>query len=164
MTKPVISDPTLDKERPPELTAPGATPMHLITTRQDLADYLGVVNDGMCALDFETTSLRPADGKVRLVSLYNGQRGALVDFDPIPGGFRACASMFEKGQWIVFNAGFELRWFIDAGSPEVACRDVGYLRRAIMGGGQFALKQLISWDLGREMDKLSRPVTGQTRT
>jgi DNA polymerase I-like protein with 3'-5' exonuclease and polymerase domains len=127
--------------------------MHLITTRAALAEYLALVNDGMCALDFETTSLRPADGKVRLVSLYNGQHGALVDFDPIPGGFRACASMFEKGQWIVFNAGFELRWFIDAGAPEVACRDVGYLRRAIMGGGQFALKQLISWDLGREMDK-----------
>ena len=81
------------------------------------------------------------------------EHGALVDFDPIPGGFRACASMFEQGEWIVFNAGFELRWFIDAGSPDVACRDVGYLRRAIMGGGQFALKQLISWDLGREMDK-----------
>lgn len=127
--------------------------MNLITTRQDLAEYLDLVNDGMCALDFETTSLRPEDGKVRLVSLYNGQRGALVDFDPISGGFRACASMFEKGEWVVFNAGFELRWFIDAGSPDVACRDVGYLRRAIMGGGQFALKQLIAWDLGREMDK-----------
>jgi DNA polymerase-1 len=127
--------------------------MNLITTRQDLADYLVLVNDGMCALDFETTSLRPGDGKVRLVSLFNGRHGALVDFDPIPGGFRACASMFEKGQWIVFNAGFELRWFIDAGSPDVVCRDVGYLRRAIMGGGQFALKQLIAWDLGREMDK-----------
>jgi len=127
--------------------------MNLITTRQDLAEYLDLVNDGMCALDFETTSLRPEDGKVRLVSLYNGQHGALVDFDPIPGGFRACASMFEPGEWVVFNAGFELRWFIDAGSPDVACRDVGYLRRAIMGGGQFALKQLIAWDLGREMDK-----------
>ena len=127
--------------------------MNLITTRQDLAAYLALVNDGMCALDFETTSLRPADGRVRLVSLYNGQHGALVDFDPIPGGFRACAAMFEKGEWIVFNSGFELRWFIDAGSPDVACRDVGYLRRAIMGGGQFALKQLIAWDLGREMDK-----------
>ena len=127
--------------------------MNLITTRQDLAEYLDLVNDGMCALDFETTSLRPEDGKVRLVSLYNGQHGALVDFDPIPGGFRACASMFEPGEWVVFNAGFELRWFIDAGSPDVACRDVGYLRRAIIGGGQFALKQLIAWDLGREMDK-----------
>jgi DNA polymerase I len=127
--------------------------MNFITTRRDLAAYLALVNGGACALDFETTSLRPADGKVRLVSLYNGQHGALVDFDPIPGGFRACASMFETGQWVVFNAGFELRWFIDAGSPDVACRDVGYLRRAIMGGGQYALKQLISWDLGREMDK-----------
>lgn len=127
--------------------------MDTITTREDLADFLSLVSVGLCALDFETTSLRPADGKVRLVSLYNGKHGALVDFDPIPGGFRACASMFEKGKWIVFNAGFELRWFIDAGSPEVACRDVGYLRRAILGGGQFALKQLIAWDLDREMDK-----------
>ena len=127
--------------------------MNLITTRQDLADYLDLVNDGMCALDFETTSLRPEDGKVRLVSLYNGQHGALVDFDPIPGGFRACASMFEKGEWIVFNSGFELRWFIDAGSPDVVCRDIAYLRCAILGGGRYRLKQLIAWDLGREMDK-----------
>ena len=127
--------------------------MNLITTKTALADYLSLVNDGMCALDFETTSLRPEDGKVRLVSLYNGAHGALVDFDPIPGGFAACASMFQRGEWIVFNAGFELRWFIAAGSPGVACKDVGYLRRAILGGGQYALKQLISWDLGREMDK-----------
>ena len=127
--------------------------MNLITTRHDLTAYLDLVNDGMCALDFETTSLRPADGKVRLVSLYNGQRGALVDFDPIPGGFRACAALFEKGQWIVFNAGFELRWFIAAGSPNVVCRDVGYLRCAILGGGRYRLKQLIAWDRGREMDK-----------
>lgn len=127
--------------------------MNLITTKTALADYLLRVNDGMCALDFETTSLRPEDGKVRLVSLYNGVHGALVDFDPIPGGFAACASMFEQGQWIVFNAGFELRWFIAAGSPGVVCKDVGNLRRALLGGGQYSLKYLIHRDLGREMDK-----------
>jgi len=125
----------------------------LITDTDELQQYVDAIDDGFCALDFETTSLRPSDGRVRLVSLFDGTRGAVVDFDAIQGGFEACAYMFSRGEWIVFNSGFELRWFIAAGCPKTRCRDVGFLRRAILGGGRYSLKQVVAWDLDREMDK-----------
>ena len=125
----------------------------LITDTDELQQYVDAIGDRFCALDFETTSLRPEDGRVRLVSLFDGTRGAVVDFDALRGGFEACAGMFSRGEWIVFNSGFELRWFIAAGCPETRCRDVGFLRRAILGGGRYSLKQVVAWDLDREMDK-----------
>jgi DNA polymerase I len=108
--------------------------------------------EGHTALDFETTSLVPAEGRVRLVSLCNKKVHALVDFDRIKGGFRKCAKLFEGGTWIVFYSGFEKRWFMDAGA-DVACPDVGYLRRAILGGGKFKLMNIALWDLGIDMSK-----------
>ena len=104
------------------------------------------------ALDFETTSLAPADGRVRLVSLCDDRVHALVDFDKIKGGFRAVAKLFEGKQWVVFYSGFELRWFMDA-EAEVKCLDVGHLRRAIQGGGPMKLADMARWDLELELDK-----------
>jgi DNA polymerase I len=112
----------------------------------------GCMKEGPTALDFETTSLTPSEGRVRLVSLCNRRRHYLVDFDKIEGGFRRMAKYFAGGDWVVFNAGFENRWFIDAGT-RVDCLDVGYLRRAVLGGGAYSLKQLLLWDLDYEMDK-----------
>ena len=109
--------------------------------------------DGPAALDFETTSLSPADGRVRLVSICNKRVQILVDFDQIRGGFNGVAHLFGDGEWIVFNKGFELRWFIAAGCPKTRCRDVGNLRKAILGGGNYKLMQLLHWDLDIEMDK-----------
>ena len=107
---------------------------------------------GPTALDFETTSLSPRDGRVRLVSLCNKKVKCVVDFDAIGGGFRNCAKLFSKGKWVVFNVGFEARWFIDAKQqPELL--DVGNLRRAIIGGGSFSLANLVQWDLKKEMSK-----------
>lgn len=108
--------------------------------------------EGMTALDFETTAFTPNEGRVRLVSLCNKKISALVDFDKIEGGFAKCARLFEGGEWIVFYSGFELRWFMAVGA-DVNCLDVGYLRRAILGGGSFKLKQIAKWDLDEEMDK-----------
>ena len=104
------------------------------------------------ALDFETTSLEPSEGRVRLVSLCNDKCSYLVDFDAIPGGFKSTARLFSSGSWVVFNAGFEQRWFLAAGIA-TTCLDVGNLRRAIQGGGHFALKQIVLWDLKIEMSK-----------
>ena len=105
------------------------------------------------ALDFETTSLSPSEGRVRLVSLCNDKVHALVDFDKINGGFKATAKLFNDGEWIVYNKGFEQRWYIMAGQPDVRCRDVGNLRKAILGGGNYKLAQLLQWDLDIPMDK-----------
>ncbi len=111
------------------------------------------IKQGATALDFETTSLIPAEGRVRLVSLCNKKCHYLVDFDKMKKGFRGAAHLFNKGEWIVFNKGFELRWFMDAGQPTTRCRDVGNLRKAIIGGGNYKLAQIIQWELGIEMSK-----------
>jgi len=125
----------------------------MVSTKLDLIGALKTIGVGPCALDFETTALRPEHGRVRLVQLFDGKHGYVVDFDKIKGGFEAVASLFDKGEWIVFNSGFELRWFIAAGASQVRCRDVAYLRCAILGGGRYSLKQVVAWDLEREMDK-----------
>jgi DNA polymerase-1 len=111
--------------------------------------------EGATALDFETTSLTPADGRVRLVSLCNKKVSVLVDFDKIKGGFKKCAPLFEDGEWIVFNAGFELRWFMGSGVAPT-CLDLANIRRAIIGGGNYGLKQIAKWDLDINMDKESQ--------
>lgn len=108
--------------------------------------------EGATALDFETTDFTPDLGEVRLVSLCNKRVRALVDFNKIRGGFKGAAHLFEGGEWIVFYAGFEQRWFMAAGAS-VTCLDVGNLRRAILGGGHFALKQIALWDLEIDMSK-----------
>lgn len=107
---------------------------------------------GETALDFETTSLSPASGRVRLVSLRNTKTRVLVDFDRIKGGFEKCAHLFKGGTWIVFYSGFEGRWFRAAGA-DPTLYDVGYLRRAILGGGRFSLANMALWDLNIEMSK-----------
>ena len=66
----------------------------LITTRAALWRVLLKCKTAT-SLDFETTSLRPVDGRVRLAQLRNddGVR-CIIDFDQIPGGFAACAALF----------------------------------------------------------------------
>jgi len=105
------------------------------------------------ALDFETTSLRPIDGRVRLAQLRNEKLRCIIDFDQIPGGFAGCAKLFEqRGPWVVFNSGFEMRWFVAANArPDIV--DVGHLRRARMGGGRFSLADMVLWDLEQKLAK-----------
>lgn len=125
----------------------------VVSTRTDLEKAIKACKkQGFTALDFETTSLSPTDGRVRLVSLCNDKCHYLVDFDCIPGGFRMLAHLFGGADWVVFNAGFENRWFYDAGG-RLDCLDVANLRRAILGGGVFGLKQVLMWDLKHDMSK-----------
>jgi len=123
----------------------------LVSTAQRLCKILQDNQDKPLALDFETTSLKPADGRARLVSLSNDTTSVLVDFDPIKGGFRSMAEHFT-GTYIVFNAGFEGRWFLDAGHLPTLW-DVGYMRRSYLGGGRFRLMDMVAWDLKIEMSK-----------
>ena len=124
----------------------------LITTRHALLRVIHRCRTAT-ALDFETTSLRPVDGRVRLAQLRNAEVRCVIDFDQIPGGFAACAGLFiAYGPWVVFNSGFEMRWFLAAGAtPEII--DVGHLRRARMGGGRFSLADMVLWDLEQKLAK-----------
>lgn len=124
----------------------------LVTTEAELEDMLDAVGDAPAALDFETTAFTPDAGRVRLVQIYNDSGWWVVDFDAL-GGFEAVAHWFADGKWIVFNAGFEQSWFIAATDTPITCWDVGYLRRAIEGGGHFSLAKCLLWDLDYEMPK-----------
>ena len=128
-------------------------PYQLGSSLTQLHRVIKQCSSGATALDFETTSLRPQDGEVRLVSLCNDRVHAVVDFYALgKSSFRKHAKLFEGGTWVVFNVGFEARWFLDAGSNPTLY-DVGNLRRAILGGGSFSLARLAQWDLKEEMSK-----------
>ena len=56
----------------------------MVSTLSELKRTLANCKEhGPTALDFETTSLAPREGRVRLVSLCNKRVQALVDFDAI---------------------------------------------------------------------------------
>lgn len=108
------------------------------------------------ALDLETTSLSPAEGRVRTINIcgHLAAQRIVVDCDRIKGGFKRCAQLITQSgfQCIVFYAGFEYGWFEAAGHiPKLF--DVGNMRRAVIGGGQFSLKLMAQWDLEIGMDK-----------
>jgi DNA polymerase-1 len=126
----------------------------LVSNAKDLKRFIKYAKKhGPTALDFETTSLDPKAGRVRTANISNHKTRCVVDFDRIKGGFRAHAHLFRGLEWIVFYAGFEYRWFLDAGVGDIRLWDVGNLRRAILGGGHFKLKQIVLWDLEIEMSK-----------
>ena len=124
-----------------------------VTTLADLGGLLDLIGDGVAALDFETTAFTPDSGRVRLAQICNDDIWAVIDFDQIEGGFAAVAHWFADAAWVVFNAGFEQRWFMAATDEPITCWDVGYLRRAIEGGGHFSLAQALKWDLDYDMPK-----------
>lgn len=124
----------------------------MVTTVDELEDMLDVIGEGEAALDFETTAFVPEEGRVRLVQVCNDDGWWVVDFDQI-GGFRSVAHWFVDARWIVFNAGFEQRWFMDATDDPVTCFDVALLRKAIEGGGHFSLAKALLWDFKHEMPK-----------
>ena len=116
----------------------------LVSTRPRLEQIVRRCRElGQTALDFETTSLSPADGEVRLVSLCNEEIHAVVDFWAIKSRFAGCAGLFDFGSWVVFNAGFERRWFQAAGVKRLDILDVGHLRRSVVGCGVFRLLDLV---------------------
>lgn len=123
-----------------------------ITTKAQLIRAIKAAGP-YCALDFETTSLDPAHGRVRLVSLCSHKVRCVVDFDRIKGGFRAVAHLFEtKTAWLVFNAGFELRWFLNAAAcPDIL--DIQNMRRAVIGGSSLSLKLMAKFDLDEDISK-----------
>ena len=132
----------------------------LITTVDGLEQALDVVGTDPAALDFETSSFTPDTGRVRLAQICNDNGWYVIDFYAIgrelgvgKEGFRELAHWFDEGAWIVFNAGFEQRWFMDATDEPITCWDVANLIKAIEGGGHFSLAKRVLWDLEYEMDK-----------
>lgn len=126
----------------------------MITTEAALNDLLDQIGDGVAALDFETTGLRPDESQVRLAQIYNDDVWAVVDFWALEGGaFAPYADWFSDATWVAFNAGFEYQWFDAADAPQVRVIDVAHARRARMGGDQLSLAKILKADLGHDMPK-----------
>lgn len=135
----------------------------LVSTLRDLRAVLkACARQKVTALDFETTSLDPREGRVRLCQLCNNKVRVVIDFDRIKGGFNASAHLFDNGTaWIVFHAGFEQRWFdhavngpgrVDLSSmPRID--DVANMYRAVRGGGSLSLKLMIKLLFDVTLDK-----------
>jgi DNA polymerase I-like protein with 3'-5' exonuclease and polymerase domains len=105
------------------------------------------------ALDFETTSLSPDDGKVRLSTISGHGVNFIIDHF-YAGDFEIYARWFAEHDWAVFNAGFEGDWIdYHSDSIDVELYDVGHMRRAKMGGGPLSLKIQAKKDLKIDMDK-----------
>jgi DNA polymerase-1 len=128
----------------------------VITDKDKAMSILNHVIDSghLHALDFETTGLSPKDGaEVVLVSISGPAWTGVFDLWAMDVPLDAFKEQWEAVDWIVFYSGFEYRFFIEYGCEDVALHDVGYLRRAILGGGHFKLKDIALWDLKIEMSK-----------
>lgn len=115
--------------------------------------------DDPISLDFETTSLYPWEGRVRLTSITAGSLTGVIDHD-LCGSFEDMYEDIVKAAdvYYVFNAKFELAWFDfikeQIGSDlDATVHDIAFLRKSVLGGGPLSLKLMAKWDLGYEMDK-----------
>jgi DNA polymerase I-like protein with 3'-5' exonuclease and polymerase domains len=109
--------------------------------------------DEVYALDFETTSLAPEDGYIRLSTICGPGQRFIIDHH-YAGKFEFYVAFFAMREWAVFNAGFEGDWidYLDD-SIRVTLYDVAHMRRAKMGGGPLSLKTMAWKDLKLELVK-----------
>lgn len=133
---------------------PGARSYDYITDHEEAShifDYL--YDEEVYALDFETTSLDPADGRVRLSTICGEDCLYILDHD-LCGSFESWAGEFAKRKWAVFNSKFEGNW-IDyySNNHSVILYDVGHMRRAKLGGGPLSLKMQAKKDLDIDLVK-----------
>lgn len=114
-----------------------------------------------CALDFETTALRPDEhdkARVRLTSVsFEPLTAYVIDHDKSIPFAEMADDLIEAAPYYVFNVGFEGRWFDHNVSSVTALShnllDVGHMHRAVMGGGPLWLKTLAKKCCGITLDK-----------
>lgn len=126
---------------------------YITTSERAWAVLLTLDPEKVYGLDFETTSLDPTDGDVRLSTICGHGKKFIIDHF-YAGAFALYAEFFSKRSWAVFNAGFEGDW-IDYHTDSIAVQlyDVGHMRRAKMGGGPLSLKIQVKKDLKIDMVK-----------
>jgi hypothetical protein len=114
---------------------------------------LALDRDEVHALDFETTSLSPETGLIRLTTICGHGHAFIIDhFKAMP--FQDIAEWLAKREWAVFNAGFEGNWIdYHADNIDVQLYDVGHMRRAKLGGGPLWLRTMSQRDLKIALDK-----------
>ena len=104
------------------------------------------------ALDFETTSLRPSDGYVRLTVLKTDDFHYVFDH-AFCGSFESLCPLFIGPAYIAFYHQFEMRWFDEYCYREATIYDVGIMKKVVRGGGTYGLAQMARYDLKVYMSK-----------
>lgn len=133
----------------------------LVKTKAEALRLLAGMNE--FALDFETTSLVPQSGTVRLTTICNDDHHFIIDHMFCGSIEDYIEALVGKTIW-VFNAKFEQKW-IDYYDPDerIQVNDVDFLKKAKRGG----MPNKLAWiakDIGVVMDKeeqnsdWSRPV------
>lgn len=121
-------------------------------TFEEACDMLASVV-GEAALDFETTSLHPKDGRIRITSVCNDDVHFLLDHDFV-GPFEDFADYFANKRWYVYNSKFETRWLdakLDHEDTDVF--DVDFMAKAVIGGYPSSLATMAFRDLKITLDK-----------
>ena len=120
-----------------------------LITVADAIDLLATTHE--FALDFETTSLHPRDGEIRITSICNDDFHFIIDHK-IGGSFKALLpSLRGKVIW-AFTSKFELKW-IDSWDTEadyddlIHVRDIDHLAKAKIGGHGSSLAKMAARDL-----------------
>lgn len=110
------------------------------------------------ALDFETTSLRPEDGRIRITSICNDDVHFIVDHDFACSPeqlFRLFAEL--QPDIFVYNAKFEQRWLDHYchthDIPLITVLDVDFMAKSVIGGGHSSLRRMAARDLKVELSK-----------
>lgn len=129
-------------------------PYNLVLLEAEAREILHNLKDDYCALDFETTSLYPDSGRVRLTALYCDKFDKPIILDHyFCGPLTRLAPDFVGPLWIVYNAKFELRWFDDALPNQVDVLDVDFMAKAKLGGYVSSLDRMCQRDLKIKLSK-----------
>lgn len=114
------------------------------------------------ALDFETTALSPYDSEtdsyVRLTSIaVSSSKVYVLDHKRIGAFDKWAHKIANAAEHFVFNISFEGAWFDAAlgaaGRDMVRLKDVGLMRKSVMGGGPLSLKLQAKWDMKFDLPK-----------
>ena len=108
--------------------------MEYVIDRGRAREIMTKLGDKVVALDFETTSLTPDTGYVRLSCIYHPDVGAVVIDHMFAGPFKEWCPDMLGPMWAVYNAKFELTWFDAYAYGKVDLIDVDFLRKANKGG------------------------------
>lgn len=123
----------------------------MVKTPQEFRDYLKKITEA--ALDFETTSIAPKDGKIRITSICNDDYHLLVDHEFLGPLSDYAVDMLGK-IWYVYNAKFEVQWCdYNFNHEDTVIYDVDFMAKSVIGGYPSSLQLMAKRDLGIELSK-----------
>lgn len=127
---------TVQSTHKPSVGICQAPNMEIVTSKDRLFEVIAAIQQTAMphALDFETTSLRPETGVVRITSIYGPAGYFVIDHFKSEPFSRCAADIANAAAYAVFNRGFEQKWFDAHAYGLGQLYDIQYLRKAKYGG------------------------------